>query len=114
MAWEAFVCPIHRTKSLMWHQKKKKGSQEGLTLILPPETHFNSQVLCLSANHELASCSSKPLSSCTFLLLLQLGTTCSSPKFDVVAREGEERIVERKEISCKWFTRDRQLKFQKV
>jgi hypothetical protein len=39
---------------------------------------------------------------------------CSSPKFDVVGREGEERIVERKEISCKWFTRDRQLKFQKV
>jgi hypothetical protein len=33
-----------------------------------------------------------------------------SPKFDVVARKGEERIVERKEISCKWFTRDRQLK----
>jgi len=39
---------------------------------------------------------------------------CSSSKFDVVARDGEERIVERKEISCKWFTRDRQLKFEKV
>jgi len=39
---------------------------------------------------------------------------CSSSKFDVVAREGEERIVERKEVSCKWFTRDRQLKFEKV
>jgi hypothetical protein len=39
---------------------------------------------------------------------------CSSSKFDVVVREGEERIVERKEVSCKWFTRDRQLKFEKV
>jgi hypothetical protein len=38
---------------------------------------------------------------------------CSSRKFDVVAREGEERIVERKEISSK-RTRNRQLKFQKV
>jgi hypothetical protein len=68
MAWEAFICPIYRTNFLMWHQRKNKGAQEGLRLILPPETHFNSEVLCLSANHECASFSVKPLNSCIFLL----------------------------------------------
>jgi hypothetical protein len=37
MAWEAFVCLIHSKKPLMWHQRKNKRAQEGLTLVLPPE-----------------------------------------------------------------------------